>query len=96
MTSLTFLKYCGPGFGEDKPVLPGQRLGVVRDLERNVKGYKMVKREVDRLRVVLEQQESARERSKMEKTPRTRYYKSQLGIRSVSAILTLCRDSNPI
>ena len=90
MTSLTFMKYCGPGFGEDKPVQPGQRLGVVRDLERNVKGYKMVKREVDRLRVVLEQQEIARERSKMEKTPRTRYYKSQLGIRLVIAILISC------
>ena len=83
MTSLTFMKYCGPGFGEDKPVQPGQRLGVVKDLERNVKGYKMVKREIDRLRVVLEQQENERERSKMEKKPRTRYYKSQLGIRSV-------------
>ena len=73
MTSLTFMKYCGPGFGENKPTLPGERKGVVKDLER----------ELDRLRVVLEQQESARERSKMEKTPRTRYYKSQLGIRSV-------------
>ena len=83
MTSLTFMKYCGPGFGEDKPVLPGQRLGVVKDLERNVKGYKILMRELDRLRIVLEQQESARERSKLEKIPRTRYYKSQLGIRSV-------------
>ena len=33
MTSLVFLKYCGNGFGEDKPVLPGERLGAVRDLE---------------------------------------------------------------
>ena len=83
MTSLTFMKYCGPGFGEDKPVQTGQRLGVVKDLERNVKGYRMLMRELERLRLVLEQQESARERSKLEKTPRTRYYKSQLGIRSV-------------
>ena len=82
---MTFMKYCGPGFGEDKPTLPGQRLGVVKDLERTVKGYRMLMRELERLRVVLEQQENARERSKMEKTPRTRYYKSQLQSRRCSA-----------
>ena len=86
------MKYCGHGFGEERPLQLGERLGVTRDLERNVKGYKMVKREIDRLRVVLEQQENARERSKMEKTPRTRYYKSQLGIRLVIVILIFCRE----
>ena len=78
---MAFMKYCGPGFGEDKPAQPGERKGVVKDLERTVKGYRMLMRELERLRVVLEQQESARDRSKMEKTHRTRYYKSQLGIR---------------
>ena len=39
MTSLTYLKYCARGFGEDTPVQPGERVGVGKDLERNVKGY---------------------------------------------------------
>ena len=81
MTSLVFLKYCGNGFGEDKPAQPGERLRVVKDLEKNVKGYKVIRRELDRLRIVLEQQEIARERSKMERTPRTRYYNSQMAIK---------------
>ena len=68
-------------FCEGKPAQPGERKGVVKDLERTMKGYRVLKRELERLRVVMEQQESARERSKMEKIPRTRYYKSQLGIR---------------
>merc|ERR1712106_125637 len=85
MTSLTFLKYCSAGFGEDTPAQPGERYGVVKDLERTVKGYKRLRRELDRLKVVLEQQEDARKRSKTEKTPRTRYYKSQLGIRTAKS-----------
>ena len=93
MASLTFMKYCGPGFGEDKPAQPGERKGVVKDLERTVKGYRMLMRELERLRVVLEQQESARDRSKMEKTHRTRYYKSQLGIRLVYVVDTLLVSS---
>ena len=81
MTSLTYLKYCARGFGEDTPVRPGDRVGVGKDLERNVKGYKVLMRELDMLKVVLEQQKSARERSKMEKKIKTTYYKSQMGIR---------------
>ena len=54
---------------------------MVKDLEKTVKGYKRLRREMDMLKVVLEQQVDARERSKTEKTPRTRFYKSQLGIR---------------
>ena len=69
------------GVGEDKPSQSGERKGVVKDLKRTVKGYRGLKRELDRLRVVLEQQEGARERRKMEKTPRTRHYKSKLRIR---------------
>eukprot|EP00092_Neocalanus_flemingeri_P007112 GFUD01007683.1.p2 GENE.GFUD01007683.1~~GFUD01007683.1.p2 ORF type:complete len:137 (+),score=42.15 GFUD01007683.1:74-484(+) len=85
MTSLAFLKYCGNGFGEDKPVQVGDRVGLVRDLEKNVKGYKALRRELDMLKVVLEQQQHAREKSNMEKTMRTKYYKSQMGIRTVKS-----------
>ena len=41
MTSLTYLKYCGNGFGEDKPVEPGTKFGMMREMERCVKGYKV-------------------------------------------------------
>merc|ERR1712106_769759 len=85
MTSLTYMKYCGPGFGEDKPVQPGERLGVVRELEKNVDGYKALRKELAMLRVELEQQENLREKSKLEKTVRTKYYKSQLGIRTAKS-----------
>ena len=64
-----------------KPPQLGERLGVARELERNVKGYKTLKRELDTLKIVLEQQQNARERSKMEKCIKTKYYKSAQGIR---------------
>merc|ERR1712123_243037 len=85
MTSLTFLKYCAAGFGEDTPAQPGERYGVLKDLEKTVKGYKRLRRELDMLKVVLEQQVDARERSRTEKTPRTRFYKSRLGIRTAKS-----------
>ena len=47
MSSLAFLKYCGAGFGEDQPVPVGQRVGVVRSLERSVVGYTNIRRELD-------------------------------------------------
>ena len=81
MTSITFLKYRGAGFGEDKPPVLGQKIGIVRELEKTVKGYRMVRRELDRLRIELEKQEDARKRSKLEKPIRVQYYKSQMGIR---------------
>ena len=81
MTSLTFLKYCGHGFGEEKPLQLGERLSATRELERNVKGYKALKKELATLKTVLEQQQNARDRSKMEKSLKSKYYKSLQGIR---------------
>merc|ERR1711910_53833 len=82
MSSVTFLKYSGVEFQNNKPFGPGERKGVVKDLERNVKGYKTLMRELDMLKIVLEQQEAARERSSREKPMRTMYYKSQQGVRT--------------
>ena len=81
MTSLTFMKYCGHGFGEERPLQLEERLGVTRDLERNVKGYKELKKEMGMLKTMLEQQQNARDRSKMEKSIKSKYYKSLQGIK---------------
>ena len=81
MTSLTFMKYCGHGFGEERPLQLGERLGVTRDLEKNVKGYKVLKKEIGMLKTMLEQQQNARDRSKMEKSIKSKYYKSLQGIK---------------
>merc|ERR1712106_514140 len=85
MTSLTFLKYCGHGFGEEKPLQLGERLGLRRDMERNVKGYKAVKRQLAMLKTVLDQQQDARDRSKNGKSPKTQYYKSLQGIKTTKS-----------
>ena len=69
------MKYCGHGFGEERPLQLGDRLGVTRDLERNVKGYKVLKKEMGMLKTMLEQQQNARDRSKMEKSIKSKYYK---------------------
>ena len=75
MTSLTFMKYCGHGFGEERPLQLGERL------ERNVKGYKVLKKEMGMLKTMLEQQQNARDRSKMEKSMKSKYYKCLQGIK---------------
>merc|ERR1712215_12227 len=85
MSSVTFLKYSGVEFQNNKPFGPGERKGVVKDLERNVKGYKTLMRELDMLRIVMEQQETAREKLNRAKPMRTMYYKSQLGIRTAKS-----------
>ena len=64
-----------------KPPQLGERLGVARELERNVKGYKTLKKELAVLKAVIEQQQNARDRSKIEKSIKTKYYKSLQGIR---------------
>ena len=81
MTYLTFMKYCGHGFGEERPLQLGDRLGVTRDLERNVKGYKVLKKEMGMLKTMLEQQQNTRDRSKIEKSMKSKYYKCLQGIK---------------
>lgn len=50
MTTLTYLKYCGNGFGEDRPLESGERYGIVKDMERTVAGYKDLRKEIKQLR----------------------------------------------
>ena len=46
MSTLTYLKYSsGNGFGEERPLETGQKYGVLKDMERNVSGYKALRNE---------------------------------------------------
>ena len=50
MSTLTYLKYCGNGFGEERPLETGQKYGVLKDMEKNVSGYKALRNEIKELR----------------------------------------------
>ena len=50
MSTLTYLKYCGNGFGEERALETGQKYGVLRDMEKNVSGYKALRNEIKELR----------------------------------------------
>ena len=50
MSSVTFYKYSGSGFGDKKPLELGQKHAVIMDLERNVQGYKALRQEINELR----------------------------------------------
>ena len=50
MSTLTYLKYCGNGFGEERPLETGQKYGVLKDMEKNVVGYKALRNEIKELR----------------------------------------------
>ena len=50
MGSVTFYKYCGHGFGEERPLETGQRYGCVKEMEKSVQGYKGIRREIKELK----------------------------------------------
>ena len=51
MSTLTYLKYSsGNGFGEERHLETGQKFGVLKDMERNVSGYKALRNEIKELR----------------------------------------------
>ena len=51
MGSVTFYKYCGHGFGEERPLETGQRYGCVKEMEKSVQGYKGIRREIKELKL---------------------------------------------
>ena len=97
MSTLTYLKYCGNGFGEERPLEMGQKYGVMKDMEKNVSGYKALRNEIKELRfnktiicslfihlfdrTTMEQQQNLMEKAKFDKPERVRFYKSQIKIR---------------
>merc|ERR1712212_1141142 len=78
--SFTASKYQRYGFVHEKPFLPGERYSVSREMERNVKGYKEVRRGLTEARELVARQK--RERQSMDRPVVTSYYKSPVGTRS--------------
>jgi len=85
MSSQTFYKYCSAVVDKNKPVEPGQRVGITRDLEQAVPGYKALQRELLRLREVIKHQKDNQANSYLDKPVRTKYYKSLMGIRTAKS-----------
>ena len=81
--SLTAVKYQRYGVVESKPFLAGERLSVAREMERNVKGFKEVRRELALARRMVEEQETMRKDSTVDKVIQTSFYKSVVGTRLV-------------
>ena len=63
------------------PLEPGQRFSVAREMERNVKGFREVSRELALARRLLEQQEKMRNNVNKDKIVQTSFYKSVVGTR---------------
>jgi len=78
--SFTASKYQRYGFVHEKPFLPGERYSVSREMERNVKGYKEVRRGLTEARELVARQK--RDRQSMDRPVVTSYYKSPVGTRS--------------
>merc|ERR1739848_177878 len=71
--------------GEERPSTfqPGERFTVAREMERNVKGFREVSKELAMARRLLEQQQKMRKDATKERTIQTSYYKSVVGTRSL-------------
>ncbi|XP_023338135.1 uncharacterized protein LOC111708864 [Eurytemora carolleeae] len=78
--SLTAMKYQRYGYVDAKPFVPGERLSASRELDRNVKGYKELRKELFQVRRDVDRQ---RETSVLnDRAIKTSYYKSPVGTRS--------------
>jgi len=78
--SFTASKYQRYGFVHEKPFLPGERYSLSKEMERNVKGYKEVRRGLTEARELVARQK--RDRQSMDRPVVTSYYKSPVGTRS--------------
>ena len=81
MISMTAMKYQKHGYVEKRPFLPGEKRRACKEMERNMKGYKELRQELAMARKTMEQQEKSKH--SLEKTIKTHYYKSPLGIRYI-------------
>ena len=77
----TALKYQKTREVRSRPFLPGERFSVAREMERNVKGFREVSRELALARRLLEQQEKLRNNVTNQKVVQTSFYKSVVGTR---------------
>jgi len=62
---------------------PGERVFIVREMEKSIKGYRDLHKEIGRVRIELDQQRAARNSEfKNSKTYQTSLYKSVVGTRT--------------
>ena len=79
--SSTAIKYQKYGAVESRPFLPGERFSLAREMNKNMKGFREVSRELALARKMVEQQEKMRKDSNMDKVIKTSFYKSVVGTR---------------
>ena len=84
--SLTAIKYQRPGFIDKKPFLPGELSRAMMEMERGVKGYRELRKELVECRKTMEKQEEMRI-NKMERKIQTSYYKSPVATRLVHFVV---------
>merc|ERR1719278_1909460 len=77
-SSLVATKYQRRAASE-RPMMPGERFSVSREMDRNLKGYKEVRLGLQEAREVVARQ--ARQRQSVDRTIQTSYYKSPVGCR---------------
>ena len=63
---------------EERPFQPGERRSAAREMERKVKGYREIRKELVKSRKMMKQQQ---EKNPNEKTIQTSFYKSPVGTR---------------
>merc|ERR1712001_413960 len=79
--SMTAMKYHRqPRVG--RPLQPGERFSVAREMESSVRGYKEVSRDLSVARRNVQWEDRRRISASMERTPPATYYKSVVGTRS--------------
>ena len=66
----------------------GERGRVLKEMERNMKGYRELRKEVEVARQHMKEIETMRNNGRMEKTVQTSFYKSPVGTRSSIALQT--------
>ena len=78
LISMTAIKYQRRGYVEERPFQPGERRSAAREMERKVKGYREIRKELVKSRKMMKQQQ---EKDPNEKTIQTSFYKSPVGTR---------------
>merc|ERR1711874_768671 len=80
MSSMLATKYQRYGYVNMQPFLPGEKKRAEKEMERNMKGFRELRKEVEEARRNMKEMEEMN--YKKEKTVQTSFYKSPVGIRT--------------
>merc|ERR1711874_360888 len=96
MSSMLATKYQRYGYVHMEPFLPGEKRRAEKEMERNMKGYRELRKEVEDARKNMKEAEMLK--YKKEKTIKTSFYKSPVGTRTTKlsggAFQTDCSGRN--